>query len=87
MTYNLNLTTRAEKYLDRLSDAVASRITARILELKNNPRPYGIIKLKGTESLYRIRVGEYRVIYQILDDVLLILVVKIGHRKDVYRNK
>ncbi len=50
-----------------------------------NPRPKGVKKLSGLDDLYRIRVGDYRIVYQIHDDRLIVLVVRIGHRKDVYR--
>ena len=53
--------------------------------LVENPRPQGCVKLTGEESLYRIRVGEYRIIYQIQDAVLLVLIISIGHRREVYR--
>ncbi|MDJ0899633.1 MAG: type II toxin-antitoxin system RelE/ParE family toxin [Xenococcus sp. MO_188.B8] len=53
--------------------------------LATEPRPEGVVKLKGEENLYRIRVGDYRVIYNVQDDRLLVLVVKVGHRGDVYR--
>lgn len=57
----------------------------KIQELEENPRPFGLKKLVAEENLYRIRVGDYRIIYQIQDKILLILVIKIGHRKDIYR--
>jgi len=53
--------------------------------LGKEPRPKGVKKLTGAEDLYRIRVGDYRFVYQILDDRLIVLVVRIAHRKDVYR--
>ena len=56
-----------------------------ILALAENPRPPGCLKLSGEESLWRIRVGDYRVVYQVQDAVLLVLVVKLGHRREIYR--
>jgi len=59
-----------------------------ILRLEENPRPHGFKKMETKEKLYRVQVGpgkNYRVVYQIRDEVLLVLVVKVGHRKDVYR--
>jgi mRNA interferase RelE/StbE len=53
--------------------------------LGKEPRPKGVKKLAGAEDLYRIRVGDYRVVFQIQDDRLMVLVVRIGHRKDAYR--
>ena len=60
------------------------KIIRRIGELAENPRPLGSIKLSGQER-YRIRQGAYRIIYSIEDDVLIVYVVKVGNRKDVYR--
>lgn len=56
------------------------------LSLGNNPRPDGYIKLKGSDSLFRVRVGPYRIIYTIQDDKLIVLVLEIGDRKDVYKS-
>ncbi|MEH2388914.1 MAG: type II toxin-antitoxin system RelE/ParE family toxin [Nostoc sp.] len=56
-------------------------------ELAIEPRPIGVKKLAGEESLYRIRVGGYRVIYQIFDNILLVNVIKVKHRREVYRNE
>jgi mRNA interferase RelE/StbE len=60
-------------------------IAAALLALAGNPRPTGSVKLAGDEDLWRIRVRQYRVIYQIRNDQLTVVVVKIGDRKDVYR--
>ena len=60
-------------------------IAAALAALAGNPRPPGCVKLAGAEDLWRIRVRQYRVIHQILDDELIVVVVKIGDRKDVYR--
>jgi len=68
-----------------LPQDVRQRIDARIQSLADNPRPPGVEKLGGEERLYRVRVGDYRVVYSIEDDVLLVLVVRIGHRGEVYR--
>lgn len=61
------------------------RLVARISALAGNPRPVGAEKLSGTRDKYRIRQGNYRVLYEIEDDVLTVCIVKIGDRKDVYR--
>jgi mRNA interferase RelE/StbE len=53
--------------------------------LAADPRPFGVKKLSADEDLFRIRVGDYRIIYQIRDKELIVLVVKIGHRREVYR--
>jgi len=57
----------------------------RIEALSDDPSPQGVAKLEGAETLYRLRVGDYRIVYEIRDKELLVLVVKVGHRKDVYR--
>ena len=62
-----------------------SRITQRILALAENPRPVGVEKLSGTSEKYRIRQGNFRILYEIQDDVLIVYIVQIGDRKEVYR--
>lgn len=69
----------------RLPRKIQVRLKPKIDALADNPRPHGTKKLAGEDDLYRIRIGDYRVIYQVQDLVLLIVVVKIGGRKDVYR--
>ena len=61
------------------------RIVARILALGDEPRPVGCEKLAGESDRYRVRVGRYRVVYSVADDELLVLVVRVADRKDVYR--
>ena len=82
--YTVELTKKAEKQLDKLSDKVASSIFKAIEELADNPRPHGVMKLTDRKG-YRIRVGDYRVIYEIFDNVLVIEVIGIGNRRDVYK--
>lgn len=62
----------------------AARILAKLASLKDDPRPHGCEKLSGQER-YRVRQGDYRIIYEVADKVLLVFVVKVGHRRDVYR--
>lgn len=81
--YDITISKTAQKQLDKLSDTVVKPIIAAILNLSKNPRPIGCKKLKGRE-VYRIRQGNYRVIYDIYDKVLIIDVVVVAHRKDVY---
>ena len=61
------------------------RITQRILALAENPRPPGVEKLSGTNEKYRVRQGDFRILYEIQDDVLTVYIVRIGDRKEVYR--
>ena len=62
------------------------KILARIESLRDDPRPVGSVKLSGLEY-YRVRQGDYRIVYEIEDDMLIVIVVKIGHRRDVYRGR
>jgi mRNA interferase RelE/StbE len=84
MKYRVGLPKTVRKSLDRLPDAVAGRILTRLAELETNPRPADVKKLNGRDA-WRIRVGDYRVIYEIHDRVLQVLVITVGHRRDVYR--
>jgi mRNA interferase RelE/StbE len=85
MAYEVRLKPSAERALRRLPAQIRSRIGNRLDGLAGNPRPSGCEKLGGVDDLYRIRVGNYRVVYQVSDEVLVVLVVTIGHRGDVYR--
>ena len=82
--YVIVLSKQAKKILDDLSDDIVAPIHNAIFALENNPRPMGYKKLKDRDA-YRIRVGNYRIIYEIIDNKLVINIVTIGHRKDVYR--
>jgi mRNA interferase RelE/StbE len=81
--YSIDFSKKAQKKLDKLSDDIANPILSAIGSLSNNPRPQGYRKLKGRKG-YRIRVGDYRVIYEIFDNILLIDVIDLGHRKEIY---
>ena len=84
MRYEVIFSKSVQKELDRLSDDISNRILRRLSGLETNPRPADVKKLKGREG-WRIRVGDYRVIYEINDSARQIIVVTIGHRRDVYR--
>jgi len=81
--YTAVLTKKAQKQLDKLSDNIAEPIIEAIAGLEENPRPQGYIKLKGRDG-YRIRVGDYRVIYDIYDNELIVDIITLGHRKNIY---
>ncbi|HEY7284998.1 MAG TPA: type II toxin-antitoxin system RelE/ParE family toxin [Vicinamibacterales bacterium] len=85
MLYDVLFAPAAERQLAKLARPAREMILASIVALASNPRPTGCVKLEGAESLWRVRVRDYRVVYQITDRQLLVTVVKIGHRKDVYR--
>ncbi len=84
--YRVLLRPPAQRVLRKLRDqSLTARLVAAMRGLASQPRPPGCDKLVGQGNLYRIRVGDYRVVYQVRDEVLLVLVVKIGHRREVYR--
>jgi len=83
--YKVEFVTSAAKEFRSLEDKIKRRIAVVIDALCENPRPRGIHKLKGHERLYRIRVGLYRVIYEIDDQARLIRVTRIRHRREVYK--
>jgi mRNA interferase RelE/StbE len=83
--YSVFFKDSVRKDLDSIPNNVLLRIMERIGSLAENPRPVGCEKLSGQEK-YRIRQGDYRIIYSILDTQLTVWVVKVGHRREVYRN-
>lgn len=87
MPYRVELRPRADKQLRALPRPVQLRIVAALDQLADEPRPQGVRKLSGAENLYRIRIGDYRVVYEIQDRLLLVLVVRIGHRRDIYERE
>ena len=70
---------------DRALDAIRARVVRKMEALGLDPRPRGCKKLHGDDDLYRVRAGDFRIVYAVRDDVLVVLVVKIGNRRDVYR--
>jgi mRNA interferase RelE/StbE len=84
VSYKVEFSKGASKQFAKLSDELQKRIQNKIDQLVDNPRPDGVAKLKNAENRYRIKIGVYRVLYNILDDILLVTVVKVGHRSKVY---
>lgn len=84
MKYSILIERYAQKQIMKLDKKMIPVIKTAIADLADNPRPNGYKKLKG-EDAYRIRVGDYRVIYEIDDDITLVTVVSVGHRKDLYK--
>jgi mRNA interferase RelE/StbE len=84
MAYFLKYRPAALRQLKKLDTKNQGRLKPKINGLSENPRPHGYIKLKGFENRYRIRVGDYRVIYEIHEDVLLVLIMRVGPRRDIY---
>ncbi len=86
MRNSVFLSRRAEKFLAELTGAnLYRRLRAAIDGLAQNARPSGCVKLAGEPDLYRVRVGDYRIVYQVNDTRLTLLVLSIGHRREVYR--
>jgi mRNA interferase RelE/StbE len=86
-SHHVELLPRAARDLEDTPRPIQIRLIRAIDALADAPRPPGCKKLVGDENLWRIRVGDYRVLYEIHDDRLLVLVVRVAHRKDVYRRK
>jgi mRNA interferase RelE/StbE len=85
MAYAILLAPPAERQLKAFAASIQKRIVKRLKSLHHDPRPQGVKKLAGEDALYPIREGSYRILYTIQDKQLVVLVVKIGDRKEVYR--
>jgi mRNA interferase RelE/StbE len=85
-SYRIEWKRSAIKDLRKLPKDMLSKITAKVGDLQNDPYPDGVRKLTGSKYTYRIRLGKYRVVYNVLGDILIIEIIRIAHRKDVYRN-
>lgn len=83
-SYSVLITKSAAKELERVPTKDRQRIVAKISSLADDPRPAGAEKLSG-EDKYRVRQGDYRILYEIVDSDLIVTVVRIGHRREVYR--
>ncbi|BBC22360.1 type II toxin-antitoxin system RelE family toxin [Pseudanabaena sp. ABRG5-3] len=86
MSYEVQILPKAARQIKALSVEVRQDISISIQSLANEPRPIGVKKLSGEKDIYRVRVGNYRVLYRIVDKVLVVVVVSVGHRREVYRN-
>ncbi len=87
MPFAVQFLPAAVKALQALPKDVQRRIVAKVERLADEPHPDGSIKLQGEESLWRVRIGTYRVVYTIDGDQLVVIVVRIGHRREVYRRR
>ena len=83
-TYTTRLSRQAQKEFDRLDRTLQTRIIKKLKSLEPDPRGLDALKMSGSSS-WRVRVGDYRIIYDIQDQVLIVLVLKIGHRREIYR--
>ena len=85
MKYRIEFSPSAESQFKKLPKEVQARLKHRIDSLAENPFPRGVKKLSAQEKFYRLRVGDFRIIYQVKGKALLILILNLGHRKNVYR--
>ena len=84
--YSILYKKSVEKDLRKLPKSVLTAVIKKIQTLAKNPQPNGSVKLRGSTNLYRVRHSDYRIIYSINGDELVILVIKVAHRKEVYRD-
>jgi len=85
MSYAIVISKSVQKQIDNLPNDVVERVIEKIQNLALEPRPDGIVKLKGVDNEYRIRIGDYRVRYEIDDESQRVQILQCKHRKDVYR--
>jgi mRNA interferase RelE/StbE len=83
--YRILFSPRADREFRKLVRDVQERLTPIIASLANQPRPPGCKKLSNKDPHWRVRVGDYRIIYQIADEALIVLIVRVGHRREIYR--
>lgn len=85
MAYQISYVASAAKALRKLDRQTARRILGAINSLADDPRPPGCITLQGGDGELRIRIGDYRVVYDVVDDELIVLILRVGHRREIYR--
>jgi len=83
MRYSVTIKKKASKTLEKINEPHYTAIKAAMYSLADNPRPHGYKKLTGRDG-YRLRVGDYRIIYEIFDKILVVDVIDLGHRKEIY---
>lgn len=85
MKYNILISPKAQRQIKKLPKFIQQDIISELEKLETMPRPQGIEKLWGGDNLYRVRVGDYRIIYQINDPQNNVIIAKVAHRKEVYK--
>lgn len=85
MKYQVFLNKKAEKTLSKMEKSIAKRISEKITQISEDPRHNGAIKLSGEENSYRVKIGDYRIIYEIYDSKIIVIITNIGDRKEVYK--
>lgn len=87
MTYRITLAPAATRQLRKFDPQVRRRIQAALELLSSDPRPPAATRLVGGAGEWRVRTGDYRIVYEIKDDELIVLVLRVGHRRDIYRSR
>lgn len=82
--FRIEFTTAAAREIRKLDPQIRRRILSGVTDLERDPRPHGCRKLAGYDNAWRIRVGDYRVLYEVLDEQVLVTVVRVAHRRTVY---
>jgi mRNA interferase RelE/StbE len=85
LAYRIEIAPAAERQIRKLEATVRRRVFSKIETLQLNPRPAGVEKLSGATDLYRVRAGDFRIIYTIEDQVTTVLILKVGDRKEIYK--
>ena len=85
MPHRIEVSPAAQRQLKKLDRSILVQVAARIDSLADDPRPSGCEKLSGYDSLYRVRVGDNRIVYAVKDELLLVIVVKVGSRAEIYQ--
>ncbi len=85
MAFRIEWKKSTRKDLRKLPASIANRIVGAVEDLAENPFPHGVEKLSGSEHAYRIRLGDYRIVYEVVAELKLVEVQRVRHRKDVYR--
>lgn len=83
--YTIDVRRQAQRALDRLPANDNKAVLNEVHELANNPRPQGVEKVRGKSGWWRVRQGDYRIVYDIDDDQKIVSVLRIGHRREIYR--
>lgn len=84
--YRVELTPAADRQFKKLPHEAQARLKKKLVALKDDPYPPGVERLRTPGALLRIRVGDYRIVYGVHDDLLLVLVIRLGHRREIYRD-
>lgn len=87
MSYSVIISKSIQKQISQLPASIKLKVQEKILALKSEPRPPGVVKLKGYNYQYRLRVGDYRIRYEIFDEELKVQILQCKHRREVYKDK